>query len=117
MLSDFSKAIKYTGLLYNQQMNFIFGALQCLVLLITVFISIFKPKKKRDINKSGYRLAISIFGICICILRIIRSIIHSAVANDLKKYIQGFKKGSTGGFTNEHPFNGLFLGLPRHGHV
>lgn len=29
--------------LYNQHMNLIFGALQCLILMITVFISIFKP--------------------------------------------------------------------------
>ena len=33
--------------LYNQKMNFHFGALQCLVLMITVFISIFKPWKKK----------------------------------------------------------------------
>jgi uncharacterized membrane protein len=33
--------------LYNQKMNLIFGAAQCLILMITVFISIFKPWKKR----------------------------------------------------------------------
>lgn len=33
--------------LYNQRMNLIFGTVQCLILLITVFISIFKPWKKR----------------------------------------------------------------------
>jgi len=33
--------------LYNQNMNLIFGGIQCLVLMITVFISIFKPWKKR----------------------------------------------------------------------
>ena len=32
---------------YSQNMNLIFGSLQCLVLVITVFISIFKPWKKR----------------------------------------------------------------------
>ena len=33
--------------LYNQKMNLILGATQILVLMITVFISIFKPWKKR----------------------------------------------------------------------
>ena len=33
--------------LYNQKMNLIFGCLQCLILMITVFISIFKPWKTR----------------------------------------------------------------------
>jgi hypothetical protein len=33
--------------LYNQRMNLFFGALQCLVLMTTVFISIFKPWKKK----------------------------------------------------------------------
>ena len=33
--------------LYNQKMNLIFGATQILVLMVTVFISIFKPWKKR----------------------------------------------------------------------
>ncbi|MCD4720968.1 MAG: hypothetical protein K8S13_14095 [Desulfobacula sp.] len=33
--------------LYNQKMNLIFGTAQCLILMITVFISIFKPWKKR----------------------------------------------------------------------
>ena len=33
--------------LYNQKMNLIFGSLQCVVLMITVFISIFKPWGKR----------------------------------------------------------------------
>lgn len=32
--------------LYNQKMNLIFGATQILVLMVTVFISIFKPWKK-----------------------------------------------------------------------
>lgn len=30
---------------YNERMNLIFGALQCLILMVTVFISIFKPWK------------------------------------------------------------------------
>jgi uncharacterized membrane protein len=33
--------------LYNQKMNVLFGTVQCLVLMITVFISIFKPWKKK----------------------------------------------------------------------
>ena len=33
--------------LYNQKMNVVFGTLQCLVLMVTVFISIFKPWKKK----------------------------------------------------------------------
>jgi uncharacterized membrane protein len=33
--------------LYNQKMNFIFGVLQCLAVMVTVFISIFKPWKKK----------------------------------------------------------------------
>jgi len=33
--------------LYNQKMNFVFGVIQCLALIITVFISIFKPWKKK----------------------------------------------------------------------
>ena len=37
--------------LYNQKMNFMFGALQCLVLMTTVFISIFKPWKKKKIGQ------------------------------------------------------------------
>jgi hypothetical protein len=31
--------------LYNQLMNLIFGSLQCLLLMITIFVSIFKPWK------------------------------------------------------------------------
>jgi hypothetical protein len=33
--------------LYNQRMNLLFGGLQCLVLMVTVFISIFKPWKRK----------------------------------------------------------------------
>ena len=33
--------------LYNQKMNLLFGAMQILVLMVTVFISVFKPWKKR----------------------------------------------------------------------
>jgi uncharacterized membrane protein len=33
--------------LYNQKMNLIFGATRILVLMVTIFISIFKPWKKR----------------------------------------------------------------------
>ena len=39
--------------LYNQKMNVIFGGIQCIVLMITVFISIFKPwKKKKSKNQT-----------------------------------------------------------------
>jgi glucose uptake protein GlcU len=35
--------------LYNQKMNILFGAIQVLLLLITIFVSIFKPwKNKKD---------------------------------------------------------------------
>jgi len=37
--------------LYNQRMNIIFGALQVLLLLVTVFISIFKPWKRKNKKK------------------------------------------------------------------
>jgi len=38
--------------LYNQKMNVIFGGIQCIVLMIIVFISIFKPwKKKKSKNQ------------------------------------------------------------------
>ena len=36
--------------LYNQRMNLLCGALQCMILMVTVFISIFKPWKKRKRN-------------------------------------------------------------------
>ncbi len=40
--------------LYNQTMNLIFGTLQVVILMITVFISIFKPwrAKKRSMSKA-----------------------------------------------------------------
>ena len=37
--------------LYNQRMNFIFGSIQVLILLTTLFISIFKPWKSRKTKK------------------------------------------------------------------
>ena len=37
--------------LYNEKMNLVFGALQVLVLMITIFISIFKPWKSRKAKK------------------------------------------------------------------
>ncbi|MGE4319170.1 MAG: hypothetical protein AB7E96_09755 [Deferribacterales bacterium] len=33
--------------LYNQKMQFIYGAVQLLILIITVFVSVFKPWKKK----------------------------------------------------------------------
>ncbi len=41
------EALSDPDYLYNQKMNLIFGTVQCLILMITVFISIFKPWKKR----------------------------------------------------------------------
>jgi uncharacterized membrane protein len=38
--------------LYNQKMNFLFGSIQCLVLIITLFISIFKPWKRKKTSRS-----------------------------------------------------------------
>jgi uncharacterized membrane protein len=35
---------------YNEKMNFIFGCLQVFVLLVTVFVSIFKPWKRRKLK-------------------------------------------------------------------
>ena len=32
---------------YNEKMNLVFGALQCLLLIVTIFISIFKPWKSK----------------------------------------------------------------------
>jgi len=40
-------ALSNKAYLYNQKMNLIFGALQCLLLVITLFVSIFKPWKKK----------------------------------------------------------------------
>jgi uncharacterized membrane protein len=43
--------------LYNQKMNFIFGMVQCFLLIFTLFISVFKPwkKKKADDKKMAER--------------------------------------------------------------
>ena len=38
----------------NQKMNLFFGALQCLILMITVFISIFKPWKKKKVKLGAH---------------------------------------------------------------
>jgi len=40
-------ALSDPSYLYSQKMNLVFGALQCLVLMITAFISIFKPWRKK----------------------------------------------------------------------
>ena len=47
------KALTDTKYLYCEKMNFIFGTLQCLVLITTVFISIFKPWTSRNKGKRG----------------------------------------------------------------
>lgn len=43
--------------LYNERMNFIFGMIQCILLMCTLFISVFKPWKKKKVhntdNKEG----------------------------------------------------------------
>jgi uncharacterized membrane protein len=35
--------------LYNQKMNFIFGMVQCFLLVFTLFVSVFKPWKKKKV--------------------------------------------------------------------
>ena len=40
--------------LYNERMNLIFGGVQCFLLIITVFISIFKPWKTKKAKKMTY---------------------------------------------------------------
>lgn len=37
--------------LYNEKMNLIFGSVQCFILMITIFVSIFKPWKKKEPRK------------------------------------------------------------------
>jgi uncharacterized membrane protein len=39
--------------LYNQEMNFVFGGIQCAVLIITVFISILKPWKNKKLKSKN----------------------------------------------------------------
>jgi len=41
------QALQDRAYLYSQRMNLLFGALQCSVLVSTVFISVFKPWKKK----------------------------------------------------------------------
>ena len=45
-------ALSDSEYLYNERMNLIFGTLQVLVLMITLFISIFKPWKSEKTKKS-----------------------------------------------------------------
>ena len=40
--------------LYNEKMNLIFGAIQALLLMITIFISIFKPWKAKKAKDKSY---------------------------------------------------------------
>lgn len=35
--------------LYNERMNLVFGTFQCLVLMVTIFVSIFKPWKTKKV--------------------------------------------------------------------
>ena len=39
--------------LYNEKMNLIFGTIQVLILMVTVFISIFKPWRSKKTNKQA----------------------------------------------------------------
>lgn len=41
------KALTDPGYLHNQRMNLVFGTAQVLILFVTVFISVFKPWKKK----------------------------------------------------------------------
>jgi len=47
------KALQDQNYLYNQKMNLVLGTLQCSVLIVTVFISIFKPWKKKKAERAG----------------------------------------------------------------
>jgi len=38
---------------YNERMNLVFGTLQCSVLIVTLFVSIFKPWKKKKAGRDG----------------------------------------------------------------
>jgi len=38
---------------YNERMNLIFGGIQCLVLLCTVFVSVFKPWRRKRLAATG----------------------------------------------------------------
>jgi len=40
-------ALDNQAYLYNQRMNLIFGGLQCLLLVVTVFVAVFKPWRKK----------------------------------------------------------------------
>ena len=44
-------ALSDSDYLYNEKMNIILGTIQVLILMITVFISIFKPWKSKNTNK------------------------------------------------------------------
>jgi len=46
-------SLNYQSYLYSQEMNVIFGGIQCIVLMIAVFIPFFKPwKKKKSKNQT-----------------------------------------------------------------
>jgi uncharacterized membrane protein len=45
------QALQDRAYLYSQRMNLFFGTLQCSVLIVTVFISIFKPWKKKKAER------------------------------------------------------------------
>jgi hypothetical protein len=42
-----SAALTDAAYLYNQKMNFIFGAIQTAILIFTIYVSVFKPWKKK----------------------------------------------------------------------
>lgn len=47
------EALKNADYLYNQRMNLWFGALQCFILILTVWISVFKPWRYSTAKQPG----------------------------------------------------------------
>lgn len=47
------EALKNADYLYNQRMNLWFGALQCFILMLTVWISVFKPWRYSTAKQPG----------------------------------------------------------------
>jgi len=45
-------ALRDPAYLYNEKMNFIFGVVQCFLLMLTLFISVFKPWKKKNVHNT-----------------------------------------------------------------
>jgi uncharacterized membrane protein len=49
------EALRDLAYLHNERMNLLFGTLQCSVLIATVFISVFKPWKKKKAGQGEQR--------------------------------------------------------------